>query len=143
MRVIGLILALAIVWFVGRWLVKRLGWPRDLPGFARWGLALLFSAMLFSQLRNCHLPPLPPVSWAFPNEIFLWLAISCGILLLAAIGYASWRMNAPGHERRQQYLARARSLPRRRALPPAPGARPGHQAPGEVEPREDDRGIEP
>jgi peptidoglycan/LPS O-acetylase OafA/YrhL len=112
MTVVGILLVLALVAFVGRFLVRRLGCPTDATKAARWGTVLLACGLVLGNLRNCHSSVLPSgVGVPDAGDIVLLLLV----LTLAVIG-CSWlrgRVNGREGERRAMQV-------RRRALPPAP-----------------------
>lgn len=116
---ITVVLSALGLYFLGRVLFKRLGFPRDVESAGRWGMVLLVVAVFFSscpeigRMASARLPAIPSIDvWSVLPPLL--------ILGLAAIGYVSWSRGAVERERRAQYLERTRTLPRRTAPPPPP-----------------------
>lgn len=139
MTLLAVLVVGLLVYALGRVLVRRLGWPTDLAAAGRWGLLLLGLAVLMNGLPAlvdhvaARLGPLPPVPAA---EIVTVLAF----LGLAALGYVAWTRGEAERRRRHEDTERARFLPRRSALPPAPR---GPAAEGGFRPAARPRTIEP
>jgi hypothetical protein len=110
-----------ILYGIGRFLFRRLGWPTDAEGAGRWGLTLLGSAVLLVGLPNLldlatkKLGPLPSVNL---GEVIPAL----GVLGLAVLGYVAWSRGAAARENERDAAERARFQVRRPALPPPPQA---------------------
>jgi hypothetical protein len=112
MTVVGLLLVLAFVALVGRFLVRRLGYPTDAAKAVRWGTVILVCGLVFASLRDCRSSVLPSgVGVPGTSDVFLLLLF----LALAVIGrlWLRGRVNGRDGERRAMQV-------RRRALPPAP-----------------------
>lgn len=125
MFVLTVILVALFIWGFGRLLVRWLGWPTDLRGAGRWGIALLFAAVLLPCVPGlvAHLVaavgPLPAVDFGEALPVLLALG-------LAALGAHSWRRGEEERERRVKRDDAARFLPRRRAAPAPPELQEGH-----------------
>jgi hypothetical protein len=128
MLILSFLVTALIIYGLGRLLVARLGWPTSLTGAGRWGLVLLGLAVFFSGLPELfrrletQIGPIPSVGL---QDLLPGLCV----IALGILGYVAWTRDAVAREVAADEESRARRLPRRRALPPAPQgnaeARPG------------------
>jgi hypothetical protein len=117
MHLAALVVGTIVVVAIGTFLIRHIGWPRDLAGLVKWGLVLLATAVVFVGL--------PQLLADFPRrELPLVdagaVAFALAFIALSAIGYFGWANEAGKREKRELYEERARALPRRRLPPIAP-----------------------
>lgn len=114
MAFVSIIVVAVLLYVLGRFLVKRLGWPTDLAGAGRWGMALLCAASLLGALPDlaqhyaAYVGPLPTVS-------MVEFVVGIVFLGLGVLGFVAWSWGAQAKPRDAEKL-----LPRRRAAPPPP-----------------------
>ncbi len=123
MHLVALIIGTVVVIAIGTFLIRHIGWPRDVAGLVKWGLVLLATAVVFVGL--------PQLVQQFPRGVLPIVdagavAFVLAFIALSAIGYFGWANEVGKREKRRLYDDRARALPRRRGppLPPAVGAAP-------------------
>ncbi|MGB8294688.1 MAG: hypothetical protein WCG85_04610 [Polyangia bacterium] len=112
MIVVGFLLALGLASVVGRFLVRRLGYPTDAANALTWGAVILICGLTFASLRDCHGEGLlQGVDGPGTGDIALLVLV----VVLALIGYSWLEARATGREGDRRAMR-----VRRRALPPAP-----------------------
>ena len=120
MEALALLGAVAAAVFVARELLRRLGWPTRFESAARWGVLLLGLGLAFAALPTlCHGQSFGSGTGHTPIDSLELIAI-LSFAGVAIIGYISWRRREPLREAARRRAERARSHPRRRALPPPP-----------------------
>jgi len=117
MQAIALIVVGCVVVGIGAFVIRHLGWPKDVEGLVKWGLVLVATAVLVvgvpEFLHNMPSGPLPVVQAGAVLFVLAFIAIG-------GLGYWGWAHEAAKREKRSAYDERARMLPRRRVPPPAP-----------------------
>lgn len=108
----ALLFGLAL-YLIGRFLVRRLGWPHNIEDCAQWGLALYAATVLANGIPK-FIGALGTEDGRAPSVSGSSLAWTLLILVLGATGYFAW------HRRDEKPSNEARLVPRRRALPPPP-----------------------
>lgn len=111
----------AVIYGIGRLLVRYLGWPTSFAAVGRWLLALLVASVLFAGLpglvRSLHFGRYP-----LPSVTLVELVVGIGLLGLVALGYVGWTQGELSRERARRLAEATRHQERRRALPPPPAA---------------------
>jgi hypothetical protein len=132
MAIMTVLIVGLLVYFIGRHLVRMLGWPRSLEDGAKWSailFAIAVAAMGLPRLVSgidSVVGRLPPIDAG--ELIAVLLVVGLGVL-----GYVAWRK---GEERVQH---EPRFLPRKRALPPPPnGGQQGDDHFAVIDPLDDD-----
>lgn len=121
MSLVALIVAGVVVYAIGCVLVRFLGWPRDLRGFMRWGVALCVMSAVVSGLPEL-LRVMPSLSAKSPSVQLVDLVPLLVVAGLAIVGYVGWVRGAAERERLERLDERTRFMPRLPARPPAPAA---------------------
>lgn len=121
-----------VLYFLGKYLVRHLGWPRSLEDGAKWSATLFVVAVAAMGLPklvgaiDSEVGRLPSVD---PGE----LAAVLVVVGLGVLGYVAWRKGEEPVEKEPKLL------PRRRALPPPPQTDHHEDHFAIVEPTDDDQ----
>jgi hypothetical protein len=124
MMLLTVVVTAFVIWGVGRFLFRLLGWPLNPTAAGRWCVALLVTALLFAGTRDglgqlaARMGPLPLIPL---QEVVPVLAL----LGLAILGYVSWTRGEAVREAQRDADERARGQQRQRAAPPPPSASVG------------------
>lgn len=126
--------SVVLAFLVARFLLRHLGFPRDIRGVVRWGIALLLGVVALHALADC----LRSAAEVIPRRSFGEADVLEGLLFvaLAVGGYFAWNRDRGAREEREVYEARANTLPRRRVLPPPPSGVGGFRPVGAPERRD-------
>ena len=119
MILIVLIACAALVFVVAHMLVRTLGWPTDLAGASRWGVALLVISALLANSRE--IVELIVVRAGADTKVSVSLAELVPTLLLlglAVVGYVGWTRGAITREAQAADDERTMHQQRRRVPPP-------------------------
>lgn len=121
MEAIALLALLGLAAFIGRLVVRLLGWPKDARSLMRWGVALVGPVLLLPVIplaigavaeAATSVPGIPT-----PNGLLLVALVVLGVLV--GTGFIAWRLDSA---RKSKPSTQRRFTVRRRALPPAPGS---------------------
>lgn len=120
MEPLGVVVGIGIIILMARFFVRKLGWPTTPRALARWCAELVIPLILLPLIPVAMLAlatlPVPVVD--SPGSTFAFLAL-VSLLAFALIGFIGWKVDAARRVASTRGI-RARLLPRRRALPPAP-----------------------
>lgn len=113
MAIITVLIVGLLIYVLGKYLVRSLGWPRRLEDGAKWS-AMLFAAAVVAM-------GLPKLASVFDSQLGRLPSVDTGELAvvlfvvgLGVLGYVAW---SKGEEHVEK---EPRLMPRRRALPPPP-----------------------
>jgi len=120
-----------VIYLLGKYLVRSLGWPRRLEDGARWS-AILFVAAVVAMGLPSLVSVIDSQVGRLPSVGTGELAAVLVIVGLGVLGYVAW---LKGEERVEK---EPRLLPRRRALPPPPQGGHNDEHFTIVEPTEED-----
>lgn len=131
MAIITVLIVGLLIYLLGKYLVRSLGWPRRLEDGAKWSATLFAAAVVamglpkLASVIDAQLGRLPSIE---AGE----LAAVLVIVGLGVLGYVAWRK---GEERVDK---ETRLMARRRALPPPPRGGHNDEHFAIIEPTEED-----